>query len=237
MRKQIRFLALTALLSLPASLMAADSNWYNPKGWFKKNNKVTSTTVTGSVESTEDQVIFKTLDGQTLALLGKKASDVGACGSEVKIRVFGNVCQPSEKYPAGAIQVRNFRVIEGNKASVEKTPVSDIITAEPEPYEEPVLETTTEVIPEVPMERREEKYEDDDDDDDVVVEMVDEATDSKAEKNAKKGRTYVVQSGDTLGKISSKVLGTTTKWKKIAEANGITNPKHLRVGMTLVIPE
>jgi nucleoid-associated protein YgaU len=48
---------------------------------------------------------------------------------------------------------------------------------------------------------------------------------------------YVVVSGDTLGKISKKVFGTTAKWKKIAEFNGITNPRLLKVGMTLRIPK
>ena len=47
---------------------------------------------------------------------------------------------------------------------------------------------------------------------------------------------YIVQPGDSLGKISSKIFGTTTRWKDIAHINGITNPKLLKVGMTLKIP-
>ena len=48
---------------------------------------------------------------------------------------------------------------------------------------------------------------------------------------------YKVEKGDTLAKISKKVYGTTKRWKKIAEANGIKNPKSLKVGMTLQIPQ
>lgn len=231
MRNRIKFLAVTAMLSLPVSLFAADSSWYNPKSWFNKDNK-TSTTVTGNVESIKDQVIFKTLDGQTLLLIGKKASKVGECGNEAKIRVFGNVYKPSDKYPTGALQVRNYRVLEeGAAATATNTEASTTNTTEeatPEPYEEPVLEAAPEVADETPTEvvATPEK-------DETVVEVEEEQN----EEPAKVAKTYVVKSGDTLGKISSKLYGTTTKWKKIAEANNITNPKHLKVGMTLNVPE
>jgi peptidoglycan hydrolase-like protein with peptidoglycan-binding domain len=51
-------------------------------------------------------------------------------------------------------------------------------------------------------------------------------------------RYYTVVSGDTLGKISKKYYGTTTKWKKIADANKnlIKNPSSLKIGWKLVIP-
>ena len=236
MRKQIKFLAVTAMLSLPVSLLAAEDSWYNPKSWFNKNKKNASTTVTGNVDSIKDQVIFKTLDGQTLLLIGNKAAKVGECGTDAKIRVFGNVYKPSDKYPAGALQVRNYRVLE-EASSTEKSvdavtpaPVTANAATEeptPEPYEEPVLEAapevadeTTTVVTATP------------DDDETSVEVVDEEPEPVAEV----AKTYIVQSGDTLGKISSKLFGTTTKWKKIAEANNITNPKHLKVGMTLKVP-
>ena len=50
--------------------------------------------------------------------------------------------------------------------------------------------------------------------------------------------TYVVQKGDTLQKISSKVYGTTKKWKKIFEANKelLKDPDKIKPGQELVIP-
>lgn len=48
--------------------------------------------------------------------------------------------------------------------------------------------------------------------------------------------TYVVQSGDTLGKISRKFYGTAGSWGRIAEANGISDPRKIKVGMKLEIP-
>lgn len=245
MRNQIKVIAVSALLAMPVSLLAADSAWYNPKTWFNKSDKLSSTTVTGNVDSIKDQVIFKTLDGQLLLLVGNKAAKVGECGTDAKIRVFGNVYKPSDKYPTGALQVRNYRVLEEAAAATTET-ASTEATAEPEPYVEPTLETASEATQEVVDESNIITAIDNDseDEDDVVVEVVEEVNNKiddtvgqVSTSTANKMKTYVVQSGDTLGKISSKVLGTTTAWKKIAEANGITNPKHLKVGMTLNIPE
>lgn len=52
-------------------------------------------------------------------------------------------------------------------------------------------------------------------------------------------RTYVVQKGDTLSKISQKQYGTTKRWKQIYDANRdrISNINNLKVGTQLVIPE
>ena len=235
MRNQIKFLAVTAMLSLPVSLLAAEDSWYNPKSWFNKSNKINSTTVTGNVESIKDQVIFKTLDGQTLLLIGKKATKVGECGTDSKIRVFGNVYKPSDKYPTGALQVRNYRVLDEAKATEEtaSTPKTEVAEeATPEPYEEPTLEQAPEVVEETPTEiaATPEK-------EDIVIEAIDNDVEEEEESVSQTPKTYVVKSGDTLGKISSTLFGTTTKWKKIAEANNITNPKHLKVGMTLKVPE
>ncbi len=47
---------------------------------------------------------------------------------------------------------------------------------------------------------------------------------------------YVVQEGDTLETIAEQKLGTAEKWKLIAEANGIDDPRSLRVGQKLKIP-
>lgn len=48
--------------------------------------------------------------------------------------------------------------------------------------------------------------------------------------------TYVVESGDTLGKISRKFYGTAGSWGRIAEANNIKDPRKIKVGMKLDIP-
>lgn len=52
------------------------------------------------------------------------------------------------------------------------------------------------------------------------------------------GRTYTVKKGDTLGGISQKFYGTTTKWKQIQNANKakVPNEKALKPGTVLVIP-
>lgn len=233
MRKNVNVLAVAAMLTLPTCVMAANSQWYNPKTWFGKDK--VSTTVTGSVASIiKGEVLFTTTDGQSLLLLGSKANKVGECGTDAKIRVFGNVYQPSEKYPAGALQVRNYRVLEeGTEAVAEaaqQTVSEPAALAEPEPYEEPVLEssnTTTEPVVEEEPTIEVTAVNAEDTKDDVAVKV----DDNQAVK------TYVVASGDTLGKISSKLLGSSTSWKKIAELNGITNPKHLKVGMTLKLPQ
>jgi LysM repeat protein len=51
-------------------------------------------------------------------------------------------------------------------------------------------------------------------------------------------RSYTVQTGDTLSKISDSVYGTTARWQEIYDANRnqLKNPHDLKVGMTLVIP-
>lgn len=51
-------------------------------------------------------------------------------------------------------------------------------------------------------------------------------------------KTYKVKTGDTLQKIAARkdVYGDSKKWKKIATANHIRDPKKLKVGSTLKIP-
>jgi len=49
-------------------------------------------------------------------------------------------------------------------------------------------------------------------------------------------RTYVVKKGDTLYAISIKYYGTGTKWRAIADANGIKDPRKLMVNTRLRIP-
>lgn len=62
----------------------------------------------------------------------------------------------------------------------------------------------------------------------------------KAGKKGKSGKrkTYTVKTGDTLSKIAARkdVYGNASQWKKLATANHIRDPKHLKVGTTLKIP-
>ena len=55
-------------------------------------------------------------------------------------------------------------------------------------------------------------------------------------ETARGPEVYVVERGDTLGHISTKVYGTCKKWKLIQQANGDIDPGALRVGTSLVIP-
>jgi Serine/threonine protein phosphatase len=48
--------------------------------------------------------------------------------------------------------------------------------------------------------------------------------------------TYTVQSGDSLSRISKKFYGDDKQYKKIMEANNITDPKRIQVGQVLKIP-
>lgn len=51
-------------------------------------------------------------------------------------------------------------------------------------------------------------------------------------------QSYVVRSGDTLSKISSRFYGTTSRYMEIYEANRdqLSSPTNIKVGQTLVIP-
>lgn len=50
------------------------------------------------------------------------------------------------------------------------------------------------------------------------------------------GGSYTVKSGDTLGIIAKRLLGSSKKWREIARANPSINPNRLMVGETIVIP-
>jgi LysM repeat protein len=56
---------------------------------------------------------------------------------------------------------------------------------------------------------------------------------------SQQGRTYVVQKGDTLSKISQRFYGSTKRWKDIYDANRdrISNINQLKVGTKIVIPD
>ncbi|MFT3685078.1 MAG: LysM domain-containing protein [Phycisphaerales bacterium] len=51
-------------------------------------------------------------------------------------------------------------------------------------------------------------------------------------------QTHTVQAGETLGAISKRYYGTTTRWKAILDANTdvLDKPERLKAGMTLKIP-
>jgi len=48
--------------------------------------------------------------------------------------------------------------------------------------------------------------------------------------------SYTVRSGDTLGEISMRLLGTSKRANEIAEFNGLESANDIKVGMTLKIP-
>lgn len=50
------------------------------------------------------------------------------------------------------------------------------------------------------------------------------------------GRTYLVKSGETLGEIASRELGSFARWSEIAQLNGNLDPKKVRAGMKLALP-
>src|SRR6266446_405960 len=67
------------------------------------------------------------------------------------------------------------------------------------------------------------------------------AGDASSTRTASKksgGRTYIVQSGDTLASISRKFYKSPRRWEAILNANkeSIHNPENLKVGQTLIIP-
>ena len=68
------------------------------------------------------------------------------------------------------------------------------------------------------------------------VVVTEEAVSTGAEAQ---GRTYTVQSGDSLWKISEKMYGSGTKYMKIFEANTslLENPDKIFPGQELVIPD
>lgn len=53
---------------------------------------------------------------------------------------------------------------------------------------------------------------------------------------SKTSKTYTVKSGDTLSAIAARQLGSPSKWKQIADLNGIRDPNRLQVGQTLRLP-
>jgi 5'-nucleotidase/UDP-sugar diphosphatase len=50
------------------------------------------------------------------------------------------------------------------------------------------------------------------------------------------GRIYRIKQGDTLMKIARQEYNDASAWRKIAEANSITNPDRILVGQEIVLP-
>ena len=50
-------------------------------------------------------------------------------------------------------------------------------------------------------------------------------------------RTHQVRVGDTLDRVAAKYYGDSTKWRSIADLNGIRDPLAIRPGQLLAIPE
>jgi nucleoid-associated protein YgaU len=49
-------------------------------------------------------------------------------------------------------------------------------------------------------------------------------------------RTHQVQAGETLDRIAAHYLGSATDWRKLAAANGLTDPLAIRPGQLIAIP-
>jgi nucleoid-associated protein YgaU len=61
-------------------------------------------------------------------------------------------------------------------------------------------------------------------------------SDLKHEITVGSGTMYVVKSGDNLSNISKNFYGNPNEYKKIAQANNISNPDKIQVGQQLKIP-
>ncbi len=59
---------------------------------------------------------------------------------------------------------------------------------------------------------------------------------NRSNSNSGSATTYTVVSGDTLGEISMRLLGTSRRADEIAELNGLESANDIRVGMKLKIP-
>lgn len=59
---------------------------------------------------------------------------------------------------------------------------------------------------------------------------------AEASAPAEQRRTRIVERGDTLWAISGEEYGDPTRWRTIADANGVEDPRTLQIGTELVIP-
>ena len=49
-------------------------------------------------------------------------------------------------------------------------------------------------------------------------------------------QTYTIEAGDNLSKVSKLFYGNPNHYAKIAEASGIDNPDHIKVGQEVTVP-
>ncbi|MBC7256450.1 MAG: LysM peptidoglycan-binding domain-containing protein [Chloroflexi bacterium] len=73
----------------------------------------------------------------------------------------------------------------------------------------------------------------------TLQQVIDEEAHAKQNPTSGGGtapRTRIVYAGDRLDLIAWEEYGDATRWRRIAEANGITNPLRLRPGQILMIP-
>ncbi|MBF0406363.1 MAG: LysM peptidoglycan-binding domain-containing protein [Candidatus Riflebacteria bacterium] len=63
-----------------------------------------------------------------------------------------------------------------------------------------------------------------------------EIEDADASYSGSHSGAYVIQRGDTLGKIAKKTLGSAKRWREIAKSNPKMNPNKLIVGQSISIP-
>lgn len=64
-----------------------------------------------------------------------------------------------------------------------------------------------------------------------------EKSDKRKKQQRPEGRTYVIQSGDSLASIAQDVYGDPTRWRDLARANDLREPYSLTVGESLRVPE
>lgn len=50
-------------------------------------------------------------------------------------------------------------------------------------------------------------------------------------------RVYITKPGDYLAQIAARFYADSKRWRDIAEANGIRDPRYIRAGIRLKLPE
>ena len=206
--KRIAILIVVAFLLLGIGYIPvrAETSLQRVRNYFTGRKRVTMAGVIAI--SGENKIYFKNEEGKLLRLRGRQAKNfLDKKGYTVEITGY------LKKHD---FEVRRYKIV---KEYVEPEP-----EPEPEPESEP--ETTIDV----------DGY-NNTDDTNTEVSGVNEnlELDNNSEDVSYDVETYTVQSGDTLGKISKKFYGTVAKWKKIADDNGISDPRMLRVGQILKI--
>jgi hypothetical protein len=63
-----------------------------------------------------------------------------------------------------------------------------------------------------------------------------QAAQARANVTAPAERTHTVSAGDTLWSIATKFLGKGQRWQEIADKNGIRDPRSLKIGTVLKVP-